>query len=82
MPVAPLSSATISSGNVRGTNVVASTQATRYDASQISRPVPRSWMSNAKPIRRSVIVETPTPTEISSPSFAGERKRTAATSAA
>ena len=53
---------TTSGGNGRGANVVASTQATRYDASQISRSVPRSWMSKAKPIRRSVISATPTPT--------------------
>src|SRR6185436_3571788 len=67
------SRATISAGNGCGTKVVASTHATRYDASQISRSVARSRTSNRNPMRRSVIASTPTPIASSSPSFAGER---------
>src|SRR5439155_1026469 len=63
----------ISVGNDRAANVRASTTAPRYDASQMRRSVPRSRTSNAYSMRRSVIDDTPTPIDISSPSLAGDR---------
>ena len=41
----------------------------------MNRPVSRSWISNAKPMRAPVISPTPTDTASSSPSFAGDLKR-------
>ena len=49
------SNSAIAAGSTGGANVAASTHATRYEASQIRRPVPRSWTSNTKPIRRSLM---------------------------
>jgi hypothetical protein len=69
------SNSAIAAGNALGANVAASTHATRYEASHIRRSVPRSWISNTKPIRASLMWATPTPTEMSSPSFAGDLNR-------
>src|SRR5262249_39632164 len=69
------SSAWISAGNARGVMCWALPHARRSDPSQISRPVPRSGMSNANATRGSVSSPMPTPTLSSSPSLAGDRNR-------